>query len=154
MNYWLFKSEPGEFGIDDLANSPGETNNWDGVRNYQARNMMRDQMKKGDLGFFYHSNCEQPGIVGTMTIVREGYADHTAFDPKDKHFDDKSDPDNPRWFMVDVKLKQKFSEELSLKFLKQFADKELQGLQLLMRGNRLSVMPINKAHWDFINNLL
>ncbi len=154
MNYWLFKSEPGEFGIDDLANSPGETNHWDGVRNYQARNMMRDQMKKGDLGFFYHSNCEQPGIVGTMTIVREGYADHTAFDPKDKHFDDKSDPDNPRWFMVDVKLKQKFSEELSLKFLKQFADKELQGLQLLMRGNRLSVMPINKAYWDFINNLL
>ena len=116
--------------------------------------MMRDQMKKGDLGFFYHSNCEQPGIVGTVSIIREGYSDHTAFDPKDKHFDDKSDPDHPRWFMVDVKFKQKFSEELSLKFLKQFADKELQGLQLLMRGNRLSVMPIKKAHWDFINSLL
>ena len=87
MNYWLFKSEPGEFGIDDLANSPGKTNHWDGVRNYQARNMMRDQMKKGDLAFFYHSNCDQPAIVGTVIVVGEGYPDHTAFDPLDKHFD-------------------------------------------------------------------
>ena len=154
MNYWLFKSEPGEFGIDHLANSPGKTNHWDGVRNYQARNMMRDQMKKGDLAFFYHSNCEQPGIVGTVIVVAEGYSDHTAFDPKDKHFDAKSDPENPRWFMVDVKLKRKFATELPLKFLKQFQGKELQGFQLLMRGNRLSVMPVKKAHWNFINSLL
>ena len=154
MNYWLFKSEPGEFSIDDLARSPNKTAHWDGVRNYQARNMMRDQMKKGDLAFFYHSNCADPGIVGTVSIAREGYPDHTAFDPGDKHFDPKSDPDNPRWIMVDVMLKKKFRTELSLQLLKQHADKDLQGFQLLMRGNRLSVMPVIKVYWEFINNLL
>jgi predicted RNA-binding protein with PUA-like domain len=153
MNYWLFKSEPGEFSIDDLARSPNKTAHWDGVRNYQARNMMRDQMKKGDLAFFYHSNCADPGIVGTVSIAREGYPDHTAFDPGDKHFDPKSDPDNPRWIMVDVMLKKKFRTELSLQLLKQHADKDLQGFQLLMRGNRLSVMPVKKVYWEFINNL-
>ena len=154
MNYWLFKSEPGEFSIDDLARSPNKTAHWDGVRNYQARNMMRDQMKKGDLAFFYHSNCADPGIVGTVSITREGYPDHTAFDPGDKHFDPKSDPDNPRWIMVDVTLRKKFRTELSLQLLKQHADKDLQGFQLLMRGNRLSVMPVKKVYWEFINNLL
>ncbi len=153
MNYWLFKSEPGEFSIDDLARSPNKTAHWDGVRNYQARNMMRDQMKKGDLAFFYHSNCADPGIVGTVSIAREGYPDHTAFDPGDKHFDPKSDPDAPRWIMVDVMLKKKFRTELSLQLLKQHADKDLQGFQLLMRGNRLSVMPVKKVYWEFINNL-
>ena len=90
MNYWLMKSEPEEFGVDDLEARPQKTEPWDGVRNYQARNMMRDQMKKGDLAFFYHSNCEVPGIVGVMEIVREGYPDPTAFDPEDKHYEERS----------------------------------------------------------------
>ena len=103
MNYWLFKSEPEEFSIDDLRKAAGRRDHWDGVRNYQARNFMR-QMKKGDQGFFYHSNCAEPGIVGVVEIAREAYPDHTAFDPKDKHYDPKSTPDKPRWFMVDVKF--------------------------------------------------
>jgi len=107
MNYWLMKSEPSEFGIDDLQNMPDQTEHWDGVRNYQARNMMRDQMKVGDQVFFYHSNCKEPGIVGIMEVVKEGYPDFTAFDPDDKHFDPKSNPENPRWFMVDVKFVRK-----------------------------------------------
>ena len=119
MNYWLMKSEPNEFGIDDLFNKPEQTEHWDGVRNYQARNMMRDAMKLGDLVFFYHSNCEEPGIVGIMEIVREGYPDYLAFDPTDKHFDPKSSQDNPRWFMVDVKYVKKLSRTISLKELKQ-----------------------------------
>ncbi len=103
MKYWLMKSEPDVFGIDDLKAAPGKTEPWDGVRNYQVRNMMRDEMQPGDLAFFYHSNCKQPGIAGIMKITRAGYPDSTAFDPKKKYYDPKSDPDNPRWFMVDVK---------------------------------------------------
>jgi predicted RNA-binding protein with PUA-like domain len=101
--HWLMKSEPEEFSIDDLAARPGKTEHWDGVRNYQARNMMRDQMRKGDRIFFYHSNCAQPGIVGIAEVVREGYVDHTAFDAQDKHYDPNSDPATPRWYMVDVR---------------------------------------------------
>ena len=153
MNYWLIKSEPGEFSIDDLAAMPGKTDHWDGVRNYQARNMMRDDMKKGDLALFYHSSCETPGIVGVATIVREGYPDHTAFDPNDKHFDAKSDPENPRWYMVDVKYKKKLRKTLTLQQLKQYEANKLKGFQLLMRGNRLSVMPVKRKYWDFIQTL-
>ena len=148
MNYWLMKSEPDTFGINDLINRPLQTEHWDGVRNYQARNMMRDDMKLGDQVFFYHSNCAEPGIVGIMEIVKEGYPDFTAFDPDDKHFDPKSDPANPRWIMVDVKYVKTLSRTISLKELK--AQIHLADLALLRRGNRLSIMPISKAEWEFI----
>jgi predicted RNA-binding protein with PUA-like domain len=150
VKYWLMKSEPESFSIDDLARAPGQSTCWDGVRNYQARNMLRDEMKRGDLAFFYHSNCEPPGIVGIVKIVREGYPDHTAFDPRDHHFDPKSDPSSPRWFMVDVKLVEKFSRVLSLRELKEHSAGDLAGFQLLARGNRLSVMPVSAAHWKVV----
>jgi predicted RNA-binding protein with PUA-like domain len=121
------------------------------VRNYQARNMMRDEMRKGDQVFFYHSNCAEPGIVGIAKVVTEGYPDPTAFDPKDKHYDPKSDPDNPRWFLVDVKFVRKLRRTISLQELK--THKELSELALVRKGNRLSVMPVNDAHWDFILTL-
>ncbi len=149
MQYWLFKSEPGEFSIDDLARR--QTEPWDGVRNYQARNMMRDQMRVGDQAFFYHSNCELPGIVGLMKIVREGYPDETAFNPEDKHYDPKSDPEKPRWYRVDVGFVEKFSRVISLSELKQYP--ELAGLALVRRGNRLSVMPVSPEEWAFILKL-
>jgi predicted RNA-binding protein with PUA-like domain len=154
MKHWLFKSEPDEFSIDDLASQPRKTDHWDGVRNYQARNFMRDEMRVDDLAFFYHSNCKEPGIVGTMRISREAYPDHTAFDPQDKHFDPKSDPDNPRWFMVDVSFEQKFDRVISLRELKTYAELRLKGFPLVRRGNRLSVMPVDKSHWKFILSLL
>ncbi len=149
--YWLIKSEPEEFGIDHLAAMPNQTEHWDGVRNYQARNTMRDDMKKGDEVFFYHSNCQTPGIVGLCEVVRESYPDHTAFDPGDNHYDPKSDPDNPRWFMVDVKLKRKFARTISLKELKERDD--LEGFALTRKGNRLSVMPVDVDHFNLILGL-
>ena len=118
MNYWLLKSEPLAFSIEDLKELPNKTDHWDGVRNYQARNMMRDDMKKGDLAFFYHSNCNPPGIIGVVKVVKEGYPDHTAFDPDSKYFDPKSNPDNPRWIMVDVKYQKKLKRLISLEELK------------------------------------
>jgi predicted RNA-binding protein with PUA-like domain len=153
VKYWLMKSEPETFSIDALAQAPRKTACWDGVRNYQARNTMRDEMKRGDLAFFYHSNCDEPGIVGIVEIVREAYPDHTAFDPRDDHFDPKSDPAAPRWFMVDVKFITKFSRVVSLRELKHYADKKLAGFQLLARGNRLSVMPVTAAQWKFVISL-
>lgn len=153
MNYWLFKSEPGEFSIDELAARTRKTCFWDGVRNYQARNFMRDSMKKGDLGFFYHSSCEQPGIVGIVEIVAEASPDETAFDPEDKHYDPKSQRDEPRWFAVQVRLKRKFRKPLTLVKLKQHAGDSLSGMRLLQRGNRLSVMPITSEEWQFILEL-
>ena len=163
MNYWLMKSEPDVFGIDHLKAMPKKTEHWDGVRNYQARNMMRDDMKKGDQVFFYHSNCDEPGIVGLMEVVKEGYPDFTAFDPKQKdyfafvtknpYFDPKSDPDNPRWFMVDVKYKRHLKRNISLRELKEMDDRRLEDLPLLRKGNRLSIMPLDKTHWDFILSL-
>jgi predicted RNA-binding protein with PUA-like domain len=151
MNYWLMKSEPNEFGIDDLFTMPDQTEHWDGVRNYQARNMMRDDMKLGDQGFFYHSNCDVPGIVGIMEVVREGYPDFTAFDPDDKHFDPKSDPDKPRWIMVDVKFVKKLSRTISLRELKE--QEALADLALVRRGNRLSIMSVSEQQWHFILGL-
>lgn len=150
MNYWLFKSEPSCFSIDDLASRPKQTEPWDGVRNYQARNMMRDEMKKGDLAFFYHSSCKVPGVVGVVEIVKESYPDHTAFDPTEDHFDPKSSQENPRWFMVDVKLKKKFDRVIDLSELRQ--NPLLEDLQLLRKGNRLSVMPVAKEHFEVILN--
>ncbi len=151
MNYWLMKSEPDVYGIDHLKAAPKKTDTWDGVRNYQVRNMMRDDMKKGDLAFFYHSNCKEPGIAGIMKIVREGYPDFTAFDPKEKYYDPKSDPDNPRWYMVDVRYVRKLKRVITLTELKTHS--ELEGLPLLRRGNRLSAMPLTQQHWDFILSL-
>jgi predicted RNA-binding protein with PUA-like domain len=151
MSYWLMKSEPDVFGVDDLMKAPGKTEPWDGVRNYQARNMMRDEMKKGDQVFFYHSNCKEPGIAGIMKIVRAGYPDHTAFDPDEKYFDAKSDPDNPRWYMVDVKHMRKLKRVITLAELK--SHPQLSDLPLVRRGNRLSIMPVSKKQWDFILSL-
>ncbi|MGZ8136454.1 MAG: EVE domain-containing protein [Methylococcaceae bacterium] len=148
MNYWLMKSEPDAFSITDLFNRPNQTEHWDGVRNYQARNMMRDEMKPGDQIFFYHSNCAEPGIVGIMEVAREGYPDFSAFDPDDKHFDPKSDPANPRWIMVDVKYVKTLPRTITLKELKNKA--ELADLPLVRRANRLSIMPVSKQQWDFI----
>ncbi len=153
MNYWLMKSEPGEFGIDDLRKRPRKTEPWDGVRNYQARNMMRDEMQLGDRAFFYHSACEVPGVVGIVEIASAPYADPTAFDPADRHYDPKSDPENPRWFLVDVKFVRKLKRTIALSELRAFAETRLDGLALLRRGNRLSVMPVAKKHWDFILGL-
>ncbi len=153
MNYWLMKSEPEEFGIDDLRKRPKKTEPWDGVRNYQARNMMRDQMKVRDRAFFYHSNCEVPGIVGIMEICSKPYPDPTAFDPEDKHYDPKSDPDNPRWYLVDVKLVRKLERTIALSELRVYSESKLAEIALLRRGNRLSVMPVTKKQWDFILKL-
>ena len=149
MNYWLMKSEPDVFGIDHLKDVKVEP--WDGVRNYQARNMMRDDMKKGDMVFFYHSNTDVPGIVGIMQVVKEGYPDHTAFDPEAKYYDPKSDPDNPRWYMVDVKFKRKLKRTISLSELKELP--ELEDMPLVRKGNRLSIMPVTQEQWDFILSL-
>ena len=151
MNYWLMKSEPEVFGIDHLAEVGMEP--WDGVRNYQARNMMRDQMKPGDQAFFYHSNCKEPGIVGIMEIVSEGRPDPTAFDPDEKYFDPKSDPDKPRWYLVDVRYVRHLRRPIPLRELRTHAEGALRDLPLLRRGNRLSVMPVTPEQWEFILGL-
>jgi len=145
MNYWLMKSEPDIFGIDDLRERPRQTEPWDGVRNYQARNMLRDQMRRGDHAFFYHSNCKEPGIVGIMEIVREGYPDDSAWDPKSPHFDPKSTPLQPRWYKVDVRYQLKLRRCITLQELKRHP--ELAALPLLKRGNRLSIMPVTPDQW-------
>ena len=153
MNYWLLKSEPGDYNVDDLASSRNRTTSWDGVRNYQARNFIRDVMKTGDQAFFYHSSCAEPGIVGVVEITREAYPDESAFDPDDKHYDAKSDRANPRWFAVDVKLKRKLDTPLPLAKLRQYAGDRLSELPLLKRGNRLSVIPVTSDEWHFILSL-
>lgn len=153
MAYWLMKSEPDVFGIDHLAARPNQTEPWDGVRNYQARNMMRDEMRVGDQVMFYHSNTEEPGIVGIMEVARAAYPDPTAFDPEAKYYDPKSDPDDPRWFMVDVRYVRHLRRNIPLTELKQYADGPLAGLPLVRKGNRLSVMPVTPEQWDFILGL-
>jgi predicted RNA-binding protein with PUA-like domain len=153
MAYWLMKSEPDVFGIDDLARLPRKTTHWDGVRNFQARNFMRDDMRRGDLALFYHSSCEQPGVAGIVKIVKEGYPDHTAFDEDDAHFDPDSDLAKPRWYMVDVQLQRKFRSTVTLATLREHEQSALRGLALLKRGNRLSITPVSAAHWKFIVDL-
>ena len=153
MNHWLLKSEPDTFGIDDLAALPKQTTAWDGVRNYQARNMLRDSMKKGDEAFFYHSSCAIPGIAGIVRVVKEGYPDATAFDPKHHHYDAESRRSEPRWFVVDVKLVRKLKRLIPLDELRKHARDELKDLALLRPGNRLSVTPVSKAEWDFVLTL-
>jgi predicted RNA-binding protein with PUA-like domain len=143
------KSEPDVYGIDDLKRDKQEP--WDGIRNYQVRNMFRDQMQIGDIAFFYHSNCKIPAITGLMTIVSGAYPDITQFDPESKYFDGKSDPKNPRWLLVDVKYKRKLKREISLKELK--AHEQLQDFRLNQKGNRLSVIPVGKKEWDLILDL-
>jgi len=147
-NYWLMKSEPSCFSIDDLRQAPNKTTCWDGVRNYQARNFMRDSMKIHDKVFFYHSNCTPPGIIGIAEVVSEAYPDYTAFDPTSDHPDSNSTPDKPRWFMVDIRFIEKFQSLISLEQLKSYP--EIATMQLLRKGNRLSVLPVSKFEWDFI----
>lgn len=153
MNYWLLKSEPNTYSVDDLAEEPQRTTHWDGVRNFQARNILRDRIKKGDRAFFYHSSCATPAIVGIVEVTRHGYPDFTAFDPDDAHYDPKGDPANPRWYMVDVRLKRRLKRDITLSELRSSAGRELRGLELLRRGSRLSVMPVSREHWNFILSL-
>lgn len=153
MNYWLLKSEPGVFGIDDLAAAPRRTTCWEGVRNYQVRNMMRDQMRRNDLAFFYHSSCEVPGIAGTVRIARGAYPDATAFDRSSRYFDAASDPDDPRWLMVDVRLVRRFVRPVTLEALREHAHGPLRDLWILRRGNRLSITPVTADEWQFILGL-
>ncbi|MDR3478963.1 MAG: EVE domain-containing protein [Gammaproteobacteria bacterium] len=151
MQYWLFKSEPETFGIDTLCAKPKQTEHWDGVRNYQARNMLRDEIKVGDKAFFYHSNCTPPGIVGIVEIVKAGYPDPSAQNPESKYYDPKSTPENPRWFMVDVRFVKKFKKMITLSELKQHP--LLENMVVLRRGSRLSITPVTKEEWSAILSL-
>ncbi len=154
MRYWLMKSEPSTFRIDDLAATRGRTTSWEGVRNFQARNMLRDDMSVGDLAFFYHSSCPEPGIAGIVEVVRAGYPDPSAWDRKSEYYDAKSPEKKPLWYTVDVRLKEQLPAALSLATLRDHADGKLDGLLLLRRGNRLSITPVEAAHWKFILSLL
>ena len=151
MRHWLMKSEPDVFGIDDLAKEPGRTAAWWGVRNYQARNFMRDDMSVGDLAFFYHSSCAEPGIAGLMKVAKKAYPDITQFDPASEYHDPKSTPEAPRWMNVDMKLVKK-TRLVPLAELR--AHPELASLRILQRGNRLSITPIEPAEWEFIAGLI
>ena len=149
--YWLFKSEPNAYSFSVLLSEPDRTGEWDGVRNYQARNFMRDEMKVGDGILFYHSSNKSPGVVGIARIVREGYPDDTAWDPNSNHYDTKSSPDNPIWFMVDIRAEEEFKREVSLKEIKQ--NPRLKDMLLVRRGMRLSIQPVSKEEWDEIVSL-
>jgi len=149
MAYWLMKSEPDAFSIDDLKRVGTEP--WDGIRNYQVRNMIRDRMQPGDQAFFYHSNTKIPGIVGLMEIVTDGYADDTAYDPKAKYYDPKDNPENPRWYRVDVRYIRHLNRTITLAELRE--DPDLEDLPLVRKGNRLSVMPITERQWQHILGL-
>ncbi len=148
-NYWLMKSEPEAYSIDDLARD--KTTYWDGVRNYQARNFLRDSIKKGDLVFFYHSNAEPSGIAGIAEVVKEAYPDPSAFDKKDIHYDEASDPRDPSWYVVEIKFVKKFKSLIPLEELKKIP--ALAKMPLLQRGQRLSVQPVSEKEWTIINNL-
>lgn len=150
MNYWLMKTEPETFSVADLAAAPRRTTMWDGVRNYQARNMLRDQMKLGDLALLYHSSCDQPGVVGIVEVVKEGYPDPTAFKRGHAHFDADSDRAAPRWYAIDVKLQEQLKKPVFLDVLRTHAEGALDGMLLLRRGNRLSITPVDARHWSFI----
>lgn len=149
MQFWLMKSEPETYSIDDLKEF--QTDHWDGIRNYQVRNFFRDQMKIGDKAFFYHPNCKEPGIVGLMEIASEAYPDHTAFDSKEKYFDAKSDPENPRWLMLDVNYIRHTKRNITLSELRDHSS--IKEMRLLQKGNRLSVIPMTKEEWEYILGL-
>ena len=150
MNYWIFKSEPDEFGIDHLAAQKKQTSRWDGIRNYLARNNLRDGVKKNDRVLFYHSSCKHTGIAGTMEVVKAAYPDPAQFDPNSKYYDAKSDPDNPRWYCVDVRLVEKFPEVISTQALK--ADPTTAELSIFKHG-RLSIAPVSAAQWKAVQML-
>ena len=149
MAYWLMKSEPDVYSIDDLQRDGREM--WDSIRNYQARNMMRDDMRIGDEVFLYHSNCKEPAIVGISKVCSEPYADPTQFDSKSNYFDPKSSKDNPRWVLVDVEFVRKLDRAITLSELRE--QPGLDGMILTRRGNRLSIMPVTREHWDLILGL-
>jgi predicted RNA-binding protein with PUA-like domain len=151
MKYWLFKSEPDTFSLNDLKKSRNKTTCWEGVRNYQARNFIRDDMKLGDKVLFYHSSTEIPAIVGLCTITKESYPDFTAFETENIHYDPKSQKDNPIWFMVDIKFVEEFSKAVSLRMIKE--NQRLKNMKLIQRGNRLSVMPVTKDEFNEILKL-
>src|SRR6266487_3114754 len=151
MRHWLMKSEPDELSIDDLAAMPKKTTAWFGVRNYQARNFMRDQMKLGDLAFFYHSSCPEPGIAGIVRISKLAYPDASQFDPKSPYYDPQARPDSPRWFNVEVTFVEK-TPLISLSVLR--LRPELGGMRVLQRGNRLSITPVEPAEWKYITSKL
>jgi predicted RNA-binding protein with PUA-like domain len=146
--FWLFKSEPSEFSLDDLKKSKNQTTFWDGVRNYQARNFLRDEIKKGDGVLFYQSSTEPLAVVGYCEIVKEGYPDHTQFDSSNGHFDPKAKKDSPTWFMVDIKLVKDFKKPVMLDEIK--ANLKLKNMKLIQRGQRLSIQPVTKDEWDEI----
>ncbi len=148
--YWLMKSEPSVFSIDDLAKAPKQTTYWDGVRNYQARNFMRE-MQIGDQVLFYHSNADPPAVVGIAEVVKTAYPDPTQFDKADDHYDPQSDPTSPRWDMVDVRLVRKFRQPISLDRLRE--EPALKGMVLLRKGSRLSVQPVTQQEWNHILKL-
>ena len=151
MRYWLMKSEPDVFGIDHLAKAPKRTASWDGVRNYQVRNLLRDEIKLGDLAFFYHSSCPQPGVAGVMEVTSTAHPDVTQFDPKSEYHDPKASRDRPIWYAVDVTLAERFETPV---FLQELRDSPmLKNLQTLRRGNRLSVTPVTAAEWKHILKL-
>lgn len=151
MNYWLMKSEPSSFSVDDLARAPRRTTVWDGVRNFQVRNMLRDRINKGDLAFFYHSGAGAPGIAGSMRVSRSGYVDASAFDPQDHHFDPRSTPQKPLWYCVDVTLVKRFRRLVTLAELRRHP--MLKDMLILRRGNRLSITPVSAKHWQYILKL-
>jgi predicted RNA-binding protein with PUA-like domain len=149
--YWLFKSEPDVFSIDDLAAEKGKRTSWEGVRNYQVRNMLRDEISKGDGVLFYHSRTKPMVIAGTAEVVKAGYPDHFAFDPDHKYFDPKSDPDNPAWYMVDIRLTQIFDQPVTRDALKE--DKTTSQMKVMSRGCRLSITPVTAAEWKAVHKL-
>jgi len=151
MKYWLMKTEPETYSFDDLKGEKNQSAHWDGVRNYQARNLMRDEMKLGDQVLFYHSNCKIPGVVGVAEVSRESYPDFTSWDKDSNYFDPKSSEENPRWFMIDVKWKKAFHRIVSLKELRDVS--ELEGMKLLQRGQRLSVQPVTEAEFNTVCEL-
>ncbi len=148
IRYWLMKTEPTTYSIDDLASESDQQTCWEGVRNYQARNLLRDEIQQGDRVLFYHSACKEPAVVGTAIVSRQGYPDSHAFDRRSKYFDAKSDPDNPRWYMVDIRLDKKFGEPVTLARLR--GEPALKGMVLLQKGSRLSVQPVKKREYDKI----
>lgn len=152
MPHWLLKSEADSFSFDDLLASPKKTTFWDGVRNYQARNLLRDQIRKGDLAFFYHSSSDPTGIAGIVEVVRSGYPDHTALDPTSDHFDARGDADEPTWYMIDVRAKKKFPRVITLAELRKTPG--LEKMVLLQKGSRLSVQPVTEREWRIVERMV
>lgn len=149
--YWLFKSEPNVYSIEDLKNEKDQIGGWEGVRNYQARNLLRDEIKKGDRVLFYHSRIKPMAVVGTATVVKEGYPDHEQFDSKAKYFDPKADPKNPRWYQVDIQYRSSFKRPVTLSEMRDYS--ELKDMMLLRKGSRLSIQPVSSEEWRFICKL-